>query len=114
MNKFPAGTVAWTNDPTGAHDERPVVVLSHEKRPFSAVECTVMCLGTGATAYDQYTPELKDTHLSGISFSSRTYLMPWALYTIPPGAVRTGKVRGKLTEDGKRLVKKGLVSLFSV
>lgn len=52
MTKFSAGTVAWANDPTGAHDDRPLIVLSHEKRPYNAVECTVMCVGTGASEYD--------------------------------------------------------------
>lgn len=114
MRRFPAGTVAWTADPTGTHDDRPVVVLSHENRPYNSVDCTVMCLGTGAKKYDHYTPELTAAHLSGISFTDTTYLMPWALYTIAPGAIQTGKPRGTLTEDGERLVKKGLISLFEV
>jgi hypothetical protein len=114
MTKFSAGTVAWANDPTNAHDERPIIVLSHENRPFSSVECTVMCLGTGAKNYDHYSPELEDDFLSDISFADTTYLMPWALYTIPPGAIRTGRVSGQLTEKGERLVKKALISLFSV
>ncbi len=113
MTKFPTGTVTWANDPTNAHDDRPVIVLSHENRPFNSVECTVMCVGTGAKNYDHYAPELKDEHLSGISFNNKTYLMPWALYTIPPGAIRTGKASGELTETGENLVKKGLLSLFS-
>ena len=114
MSKFSAGTVAWASDPTNAHDERPIIVLSHENRPFSSVECTVMCLGTGAKNYDHSAPELEDDYLSGISFSNTTYLMPWALYTIPPGAIQTGKASGELTEKGERLVKKALISLFSV
>jgi hypothetical protein len=114
MTKFTAGTVAWASDPTEAHDARPVIVLSHEKRPFSSVECTVMCLGTGAKNYDHYAPELENSHLSGVSFTNTTYLMPWALYTIPPGAIQPGKAHGELTEDGERLVKKALISLFDV
>ncbi|EMA54500.1 hypothetical protein [Halococcus salifodinae] len=114
MTKFSAGTVAWAIDPTDAHDERPVIILSHEKRPFSSVECTVMCLGTGAKNYDHYSPELEDDYLSGVSFTNTTYLMPWALYTIPPGAIQTGKASGELTEKGERFVKKALISLFSV
>ena len=58
MSKYPAGTVAWAFDPTDAHDERPVIILSHENRPFSSVECTVMCLGTGAKNYDHYARKL--------------------------------------------------------
>lgn len=114
MRKFPAGTVSWAGpDPTGAHDDRPVVVLSHEQRPFNSVECTVMCAGTGAENHDQYAPEFEDEHLSDNTFDRRTYLMPWALYTIPPGAIRTGGVSGELTEAGERLVKKSLISLFT-
>lgn len=113
MTAFPAGTVAWATDPTGTHDDRPVVVLSHENRPFSSVECTVMCLGTSANTYEHYTPELTDEHLSGISFPRSTHLMPWALYTIPPGAVQTARGRGELTSDGERVVKKALVSLLT-
>lgn len=112
--KFPAETVTWAVDPTGAHDTRPIIVLSHENRPFNSVNCTIMCLGTSATGYDHYAPELEDKHLSGISFGSTTYLMPWSLYTIPPGTIQGGKPTGTLTEAGTRLVKKGLISLFEV
>ncbi len=73
-----------------------------------------MCLGTGANNYDHYAPALTDEHLSGVSFSNQTYLMPWALHTIPPGALQTGKARGELTEEGERLVKKALISLFNI
>lgn len=114
MSKFPVGTVIWAVDPTEAHDKRPVIILSHDTRPFSSVECTVMCLGTGANDYDHYTPELTDDHLSGISFSNRTYLMPWALYTIPPGTLLTEKAHGILSESGERLGKKSLLILFEV
>ena len=72
MSKYPIGTICWAVDPTGAHEQRPVVILSHEKHPFSASD------------YDHYSPELKDKHLSGISFDETNYLMPWALHTIPP------------------------------
>lgn len=114
MDKFPAGTIGWAQDPTGAHDDRPVIVLSHENHPFSATDCTVMCAGTEAVKYDHSTPELEETHISGISFSDTTYLMPWALYTIPPGAIRTGTSIGNLTDAGEKLVKKELIKLFLV
>ncbi len=38
MTKFPAGSIVWATDPTGAHADRPIIVLSHEKRPFNSVE----------------------------------------------------------------------------
>lgn len=95
-----------------AHDERPVIVLCHEHRPFSATDCTVMCAGTEAAKHDYETPEIEPEHLTGISFSDPTYLMPYALYTIPPSAILTGKPMGGLTEAGKTLVKKELVKLL--
>ncbi len=71
-----------------------------------------MCVGTSAGKYQQTTPELKDEHLNDISFSNTSYLMPWALYTIPPGSIMNGKASGELTEDGRRLLKKSLISLI--
>lgn len=114
MSSFPAGTVAWAEDPTNAHEDRPVIILSHKNRPFNAVECTVMCLGTSAKSYDHYSPELTNEHLTGISFNDSTHLMPWALYTIPPAAIHTTREQGNLTEEGIRLAKKALISLFEI
>lgn len=71
-----------------------------------------MCVGTSAGTYQQTTPELKDEHVDGISFTDTSYLMPWALYTIAPGTIVNGKAAGELTEDGRRLVKKSLISLL--
>jgi len=71
-----------------------------------------MCIGTSAGKYQQTTPELKNEHLHGISFNETSYLMPWALYTVPPGTIMNGKAAGKLTENGRRLVKKSLISLL--
>ena len=71
-----------------------------------------MCVGTTAGKYQQTTPELKDEHLNGISFSGTSYLMPWALYTIAPGTLMNGKMKGELTEAGRTLVKKSLISLI--
>lgn len=112
MPKLSAGDVCWARDPTGAHPQRPIVVLAHDTHPFSATDCTVMCIGTSAGRYEQTTPELKDEHLEGISFGETSYLMPWALYTIAPGALVNGNATGSLTEEGRRLVKKSLISLL--
>lgn len=112
MSKLSAGDVRWAQDPTDAHAQRPVIVLAHETHPFSATDCTVMCIGTSAGKYPQTTPELTDEHLSGISFTETSYLMPWALYTIPPGTILNGKANGELTDAGRRLVKKSLISLL--
>lgn len=111
MSKLSAGDVCWAQDPTGAHPKRPIIVLAHETHPFSATDCTVMCVGTSAGKYQQTTPELEDEHLTDISFTDTSYLMPWALYTIPPGTIN-GQTKGELTEEGRRLVKKSLISLM--
>ncbi|SFR34475.1 hypothetical protein SAMN04487937_1324 [Halorubrum sodomense] len=71
-----------------------------------------MCVGTSAGRYQQTTPELKDEHLEGISFNDTSYLMPWALYTIAPGTIMNGDTKGELTESGRRLLKKSLISLI--
>lgn len=71
-----------------------------------------MYVGTSAGKYQQTTPELKDEHLNGISFNDTSYLMPWALYTIAPGTIMNGKAKGELTEDGRKLMKKSLISLL--
>jgi hypothetical protein len=71
-----------------------------------------MCIGTSAGKYQQTTPELEDKHLNGISFTDTSYLMPWALYTIPPGTIMNGKASGTLTDAGRTLVKKSLISLL--
>lgn len=112
MSKFSAGDVCWAQDPTGAHPQRPIIVLAHDTHPFSATDCTVMCIGTSAGKYQQTTPELKHEHLNDISFNDTSYLMPWALYTIAPASIMNGKTKGELTADGRRLVKKSLISLI--
>ncbi|WP_247729618.1 hypothetical protein [Halovivax limisalsi] len=71
-----------------------------------------MCIGTSAGKYQQTTPELEDERLDGISFTDTSDLMPWALYTIPPASIMDGKITGELTESGRTLVKKSLISLL--
>ena len=112
MSKLSAGDVCWAQDPTQAHPQRPVIVLAHDTHPFSATDCTVMCIGTSAGKYQQTTPELRDKHLDGIFFADTSYLMPWVLYTIAPGSIMNGKANGELTDDGRTLVKKSLISLL--
>ncbi|WP_276248625.1 type II toxin-antitoxin system PemK/MazF family toxin [Haladaptatus sp. YSMS36] len=112
MSRLSAGTICWVQDPTKTHPIRPVIILSHDTHPFGASDCTVLCLGTSAGKYNQTTPTLKSNHYTGISFSGTTYVMPWALYTIPPSSIIRGKPMGSLTKDGRTLVKKALISLL--
>jgi len=111
MTKHPTGTVTWAQDPTGAHHERPIIILSHQNRPYNSSECTVVCLGTDSSKHPHTTPEITDKHLNGITFGSTTYLLPWALYTIAPGALLPGKPVGQLTEVGEQFVGEALYKL---
>ena len=72
-----------------------------------------MCLGHDSNKHNHSTPELEPKHLTGISFSKATYVLPWSIYTIAPGAVKDWKATGKLTTAGERLVQKEFVKLFS-
>lgn len=112
-NKLEAGSICWATDPTGIHEDRPVVVLSHDTHPFGATECAVMCLGTSVSSFQHPTPELDQQHYTGITFSNTPHLLPWALRTIAPGSLNTTQV-GNLTSAGEKEVKKALLLLFSV
>ncbi len=113
-HRFEAGTVAWAQDPTNEHDNRPVVVLSSERHPFGATDCTVMYVGSSGDKYTHPTPELHSQHLRGISFPQQTHLYSWTLYTIPPHAINDARNSGELTDAGVKLVKTALVALFEL
>ncbi|MFB6142297.1 MAG: hypothetical protein ABEJ30_03020 [Halorientalis sp.] len=113
MDRFQAGDVTWARDPTGAHEERPVVVLSHENHPFAATDCAVMCAGSSGGHHDHSAPVLEPEHLAGISFAETTHLLPWALYTVPGGVLRTGESVGALTDAGRALLERELVGLLA-
>ena len=83
-------------------------------RLYNAVDCTVMCIGTPSKQPYPYTPTLvAGTHYTDIDLSDGSYLMPYALYTIPPGSLKVSRATGTLTDAGETLVKKGLISLFT-
>lgn len=64
-----------------------------------------MCLGHGSQQLNHRTPELeKGTHFTGLTFSKATYLLPWSIHTIPPGAIMQHKAQGQLTKAGKKLI----------
>lgn len=114
VDRLPAGSLCWAIDPTGAHPERPVVVLSHDTHPFGATECAVMCLGTSVSRFRHPTPPLEPHHFEEISFGETPHLLPWALRTIAPGALNTDRPVGHLTAEGEQAVKKALIQLFAV
>lgn len=113
-NRLSAGSLSWAVDPTGAHPERPVVVLSHDTHPYGATECTVMCLGTSVSQFEHPTPPLEAHHYDGITFNETPHLLPWALRTIAPGSLHTSRAVGQLTDAGVRELKKAFLVLFSV
>gem|GEM_PF-1032961 len=108
MAKYDSGTVLWVyeeNDPHNTEKERPVIVIRHNGRPYSSVECTVMCLGHGSQAEAHRTPQLQPgDHYTGISFSKDTYLLPWSIHTIPPAALNEMHGMGELTKEGRKLL----------
>ena len=108
MATYDSGTILWVheaNDPHNTGKERPVIVIRHSGRPYSSVECTVMCLGHGSQAEPHRTPQLQpDKHYTGISFSKDTYLLPWSIHTIPPAALNDMQGMGELTKAGRKLV----------
>ena len=108
MSKYESGQIVWVyknGDPHNTGKERPVVIIRHKGRPYSSVECTVMCLGHGSRSRNHRTPELQpDTHYTAITFPKKTYLLPWSIHTIPPGALNPAKGVGELTTKGRKLV----------
>jgi hypothetical protein len=73
-----------------------------------------MCLGTSVSQFQHPTPPLEQHHYEEISFNKTPHLLPWALRTVAPGAIKTSRAVGHLTEGGEREVKKALLMLFSV
>lgn len=100
---YPQGSLVFVADPTGAHTERPVIVISDVDRPFVGQECTVVCLSSQSN-YSQEVTHLPNDCVDGLELQKASYVLPWALYTIPQSAIRAEQPSGKLTEDGLALV----------
>ena len=102
----PGGTIVFVDDPFEVHtNPRPVVVCSPENRPFGDEECTIVCLGTDATEkYELSTPLLPNEYVHGVSFRKKTYVLPWALYTIPRSTIDESTPVGRLADEGMKIV----------
>lgn len=101
---YPQGSLVFAADPTGAHGSpRPVVVISDLDRPYVQQECTVVCLST-QSEYSHPVTHLPDGHVDGLELRKRSYVMPWALYTIPLSAIRERHPSGTLTREGMALI----------
>lgn len=101
---YPQGSLVFAADPTGAHSNpRPVIVISDVDRPFVEQEATVVCLTT-QTEYSYAVTELPDDVIEGVEIRKTSYVMPWAIYTIPLSSIRDNLPSGTLTTEGMRLV----------
>jgi hypothetical protein len=101
---YPQGSLVFAQDPTGAHSNpRPVIVISDVDRPYVEQEATVVCLSTQSD-YSYEVTELPSSVLEGVELRKRSYLIPWAIYTIPLSSIRDNLPSGSLTNEGQRLV----------
>jgi len=100
----PQGSLVFAADPTGAHaNPRPVIVISDVDRPFVEQEATVVCLTT-QNEYSYAVTELPDDVIEEVEIRKTSYVMPWAIYTIPLSSIRDNLPSGTLTTEGMRLV----------
>jgi len=101
---YPQGSLVFAADPTGAHSNpRPVIVISTVDRPYVEQEATVVCLTT-KTEYSYEVTELPSDVVEGLDLHKTSYVMPWAIYTIPLSSIRDDLPSGTLTTGGLRLI----------
>lgn len=101
---YPQGSLVFAQDPTGAHSNpRPVIVISNVDRPYVQQECTVVCLST-QNDYSHEVVRLPDEHIDGVELRKTSYVMPWAIYTIPLSSIRDNLPSGSLTPAGLELI----------
>lgn len=101
---YPQGSLVFAADPTGAHSNpRPVIVISDVDRPYVEQEATVVCLTT-QSEYSYEVTELPSDVLDGVELRKMSYVMPWAIYTIPLSSIRDNLPSGTLTTEGMRFV----------
>ena len=98
------GSLVFVNDPTGAHNTpRPVIVISDVNRPYVEQECTVVCL-TSQNEYSHPVTHLPQDAVKDAILKKTSYIMPWAIYTIPISSIDETSPSGRLTDDGLKLV----------
>ena len=101
---YPQGSLVFAADPTGAHSNpRPVIVISDVDRPYVEQEATVVCL-TSQSDYSYEVTELPSDVVADVELQKTSYVMPWAIYTIPLSSIRDNLPSGTVTEEGLRLV----------
>lgn len=114
MNRYPRGTVAFADDPFDVHSNpQPVVMLSPENRPYADEECTVVCLGTHAEErYELATPHLSNDLIDRLNFNRKSYVLPWALYTILLETIEDSEPIGQLGDEGMKLVAQSIYKMM--
>jgi len=101
---YPQGSLVFADDPTGAHSNpRPVIVISDVNRPYVQQECTVVCLST-QNDYSHKVERLPDEYTEGVELRKTSYIMPWAIYTIPLSSIDDNLPSGTVTDAGLELV----------
>jgi hypothetical protein len=78
-------------------------VISDADRPYVEQEATVVCLTT-QSEYSYEVTELPGDVLDGVELRKTSYVMPWAIYTIPLSSIRDNLPSGTLTAEGMRLI----------
>ncbi|GAA0274219.1 hypothetical protein GCM10009000_107250 [Halobacterium noricense] len=106
MTWYFQGSLVFADDPTGAHtNPRPVIVISNADRPYLEAEATVICLGTKADErYSHSTPVLPNDVIDNAQLKKTTYVLPWAIYTIPHSSIDDTLPQGRLTDAGMELI----------
>ena len=101
---YPQGSLVFAQDPTGAHSNpRPVIVISDVDRPYVEQEATIVCLSTQSD-YSYCVTQLPHEYVDDVELRQTSYVMPWAIYTIPLSSIRDTLPSGELTCDGIELI----------
>lgn len=78
-------------------------MISDGDRPYVEQEATVVCLTT-QTNYSYEVTELPTDVVDGVELRKTSYVMPWAIYTIPLSSIRDNLPSGTVTTEGMRFV----------
>jgi mRNA-degrading endonuclease toxin of MazEF toxin-antitoxin module len=109
---YPQGSLVFARDPTGAHESpRPVIVISDVNRPYVEQECTVVCLSS-QDGYSHAVTHLPQRVVSDVRLKKTSYIMPWAIYTIPTASIDDSSPSGTLTTDGLELVADAITGMI--
>ncbi|PSP68480.1 hypothetical protein BRC85_01090 [Halobacteriales archaeon QS_1_69_70] len=80
-----------------------MIVISDVDRPYVEQEATIVCLST-QNDYSHNVTQLPHEYVDDVELRKTSYVMPWAIYTIPLSAIRDTLPSGELTCDGLELI----------